>query len=100
MPGGSTVTGVPTQLLPLAWQVAQATPATAAWFIGGLLLLITKLVKLLALWQLSQAAEPVGTWLAGGRRRAGGAMLAKLLPVAWHCAQLLAIFTWFIVATL
>ncbi len=73
---------------------------TTAWFIGGLLLLITKLVKPVALWQLSQAAVPKGTWFAGGNFKVGGAMLAKLLPVAWHCAQLLAIFTWFIVATL
>jgi hypothetical protein len=54
----------------------------------------------MALWQLSQAAVPKGTWFAGGNFRVGGAMLAKLLPVAWHCAQLLAMFTWFIVATL
>jgi len=91
--GGSTVAGVPTQLEPAAWQVAQATPGTAAWFIGGLLLLITKLVKVVALWQLSQLAPPIGIWLAGGSFSAGGAMLAKLLPSAWHCAQLLAMFT-------
>ncbi len=57
-------------------------------------------MKFVAEWQLSQVAVPNGIWLFGGTLSAGGAMLAKLLPVAWHCAQFAVMFAWFIVATL
>jgi len=38
--------------------------------------------------------------IAGRELEGGGAMLAKLLPAPWHCAQLLAMFTWFMTETL
>jgi hypothetical protein len=46
--GGATVGGDPTKFRPLAWQVAQATPGTDAWFIGGLALATWNVVKSLA----------------------------------------------------
>ncbi len=49
---------------------------------------ITKELKSVGEWQLSQAAVPNGMWFAGGTFSTGGAMLAKLRPAAWHCAQL------------
>jgi hypothetical protein len=100
--GSTLVAGVPAQVLPCAWQVAQLVLETAACTIEGgavplaLVNLKPPVAKLVFEWQLSQAADPNGTWLDGGCTSAGGAMLAKLLPVAWHCAQLLVMFTWFI----
>ena len=77
---GGVTTVTPKKLLPVAWQVAQATPATGAWFIAVPL----KLVNFDGAWQLSQAAEPTGMCVTGG---ATGTILAKLLPVAWHVAH-------------
>ena len=58
--GSVTIGGAPTKDSPEPWQPAQLSVLTAAWFIGGLLLLMMKLLKVVALWQLSQAAEPIG----------------------------------------
>ena len=104
--GTVAVAGVPMKVLPAAWQVAQATPDTAACTIAGgavpltLVNLKPPAAKLDFEWQLSQGAAPKGTWLAGGSSSVGGDMFAKLLPAAWQVAQPLAMFTWFIVPEL
>jgi len=85
--GGATVAGVPTKLRPRAWQVAQATPETDAWFIEVAVFANWNVVKLVGEWQLSHAALPTGTWFAGSTFNAGGAMFAKLLPAPWQTAH-------------
>ncbi len=63
----------PYQLIPVLWQLAQAFPETAVWFIA----VPEKLVKFAGEWQLSHAIEPVGMCVGGGSL---GTMLAKLRP--------------------
>ena len=96
-----TLGAVPKSVLPAPWQVLQAVPATAVCTIpGGAVALefgILKppgCVKVEGEWQLEQAALPKGTWVAGGCTNAGGAMFAKLSPVAWQVAQALLTSAW------
>jgi hypothetical protein len=101
--GGAFVAGVPMNVdaTLVAWQVAQATPGTAACTMpGGAVfdaLLNRKVVKFVAAWQLSQAAVPNGMWLTGVSFRGFAVHTpAKLSPAAWHCAHLFVMPAWLI----
>ena len=89
---GGVTTVTPKKLLPVAWQVAQATPATGAWFIA----VPPKLVNLVGAWHDSHAAVPTGMCVAGGDT---GTTLANVSPVAWQVAHPVVMPVWFITAT-
>jgi hypothetical protein len=73
--------------------VAQAVPATGAWFIFVPLKLLNTVVE----WQLSQAAPPIGMCVPGGVTTVTP---KKLLPLAWQLVHPDEMPEWFIVPPL
>ena len=81
--GFVTSAGVPARkLAPLAWQLAQAVPATTAWF---MLQLLKPLGVLVLVWHWSQAAV-VAMWPLAGLVTTT-VLPAKLFPVSWQLAH-------------